>query len=280
METLGSAAEPKPQKVEASPTGWIEKMLGGNGGGVGGPLNVLVLGMDKRPPDSKEVRVEGTRTDTIMLVRLVPKTGEVKLLSVPRDLFIEVAPGVKDRVNAAYTYGGLLGTKDAVENYAKVPLNHHAVVDFEGFEAVVDAMGGVEVDIEDEFPDNWHMEEGLQKLNSRRALRFARYRGTACGDLDRIERQQKLLAALRSKMLAWNTVTKLPAMLKIANENVDTDLELLQAISLGRALAKNGGDGDLKGVQLKGYPETLSGGAQVLIPDQEANEAILADFRE
>src|SRR5918997_2898522 len=113
IETLGSAAEPKPQKVEASPTGWIEKMLGGNGGGgVGGPLNVLVVGVDKRPPDSKEAQVEGTRTDTIMLVRLAPKTGEVKLLSVPRDLLVEVKPGFKDRINAAYSYGGLGQTVD------------------------------------------------------------------------------------------------------------------------------------------------------------------------
>ncbi len=203
-ETVGNAAEPQPREVEASPTGWIEKMLGG--GGVGGPLNVLVLGVDKRPPESEEAQVEGTRTDTIMLVRLVPKTGEVKLLSVPRDLLVEVEPGVKDRINAAYTYGGLETTKDAVENYTKVPLSHHAVVDFEGFEAVVDAMGGVEVDIDDEFPDNWRMEEGLQRLNGHRALRYARYRGTACGDLDRIERQQELVAALRSKALKWNTV--------------------------------------------------------------------------
>jgi len=279
METLGSAAEPKPQKVEASPTGWIEKMLGGNGGGVGGPLNVLVLGMDKRPPDSKEVRVEGTRTDTIMLVRLVPKTGEVKLLSVPRDLFIEVAPGVKDRVNAAYTYGGLLGTKDAVENYAKVPLNHHAVVDFEGFEAVVDAMGGIEVYIEDGFPDNWRMEEGLQKLNGHRALRYARYRGTVCGDLDRIERQQQLVAALRSKALRWNTVRKMPDIVKVMNENVETDLGLDEAICRGRVLIRRGLNAKMTSNQLKGTPETLPNEDEVLLPNEQANEAILEDFR-
>lgn len=82
-------------------------------------------------------------------------------------------------------------------------------------------------------------------------------------------------------MLARNSVTKLSAMLKFANENVDTDLVgLLQAISLGRALATNGGDRDLKTVQLNGYPETLSSGARVLIPGQEANEAIPTAFRE
>ena len=81
-------------------------------------------------------------------------------------------------------------------------------------------------------------------------------------------------------MLARNSVTKLSAMLKFANENVDTDLGLLQAISLGRALATNGGDRDLKTVQLNGYPETLSSGARVLIPGHEANDAIPTAFRE
>jgi polyisoprenyl-teichoic acid--peptidoglycan teichoic acid transferase len=279
VETLGHGADPEPQKVETSPTGWIEKMLGSAGGGVGGPLNILVLGVDKRPSDSREAQVDGTRTDTLMLVRLVPKTGEVKLLSVPRDLLVEVEPGVKGRINAAYTYGGLEGTLDAVENYARVPLSHYAAVDFEGFEAVVDAMGGVEVDIEDEFPDNWRMEEGLQKLNGHRALRYARYRGTACGDLDRIERQQQLVAALRSKAFKWNTVRKVPDIVKVMNENVETDLGLDEGISLGRVLIRRGLNAKMTSNQLKGTPETLPNGEEVLVPNEQANKSILEDFR-
>ena len=278
-QTRGNGAEPKPQRVEASPTGWIEKMLGGNSGGVGGPLNVLVVGVDKRPPDSKEAQVEGTRTDTLMLVRLVPKTGEVKLLSIPRDLHVEVKPGVKDRINAAYSYGGLDQTVDAVENYAGVPLDHYAMVDFEGFEAVIDAMGGVEVDIEDDFPDKWRMEEGLQRLNGRRALLYARYRGTACGDLDRIERQQELVAALRSKALRWNTVRKVPDIVKVMNENVETDLGFDEAISLGRVLIRRGLNAKMTSNQLKGVPEILPNGGEVLVPNEQANKAILENFR-
>ena len=75
----------------------------------------------------------GSRTDTIMLVRVVPRTGDVKLLSVPRDLYVEVEPGEKDRINAAYNYGGIDETIDALENYSGVPIDHYAVVDFEGF---------------------------------------------------------------------------------------------------------------------------------------------------
>ncbi len=263
-ETPEEAEKPEQEKPEPPPAS--EEVL-----------NVLVLGVDRRPSVAEG---SSSRSDTIMLAQVTPGTGRVELLSVPRDLFVEVEPGVEDRINTAYAYGGVEQAKAAMENLTGVPIDSHAIIDFEGFEDVINAMGGVEIDVEDEIPPKYKIEDGVQNLNGEQALFYTRYRGTPGGDLDRIGHQQKMLAALRSKMIAWNSFTKMPAMLKIANENVDTDLGLLQAISLGRALATNSGDGDLQAVQLKGYPETLSSGAQVLIPDQEANEEMLQDFRE
>src|SRR5918994_5447251 len=98
--------------------GVMQMLLGTSGGDE--PMNVLVLGVDKRPPDSKEQQVDGTRSDTIMLVRLVPETGQGHLLSVPPDLLIEIEPGVEDRINAAYFYGGVEQTIGALENYTEV----------------------------------------------------------------------------------------------------------------------------------------------------------------
>ena len=243
----------------------------------GEPLNVLILGVDRRPSEDEGA---SSRSDTIMLAQVSPGSGRVELLSVPRDLFVEVEPGVEDRINTAYTYGGVEQARAVMEGVTGVPIDAHAIIDFQGFEDVIDAIGGVEVDVADEIPPKYKIQDGTQTLNGEQALFFARYRGTAGGDLDRIERQQQLLGALRAKMLRWNTVTTLPSMLRIANDNVDTDLGLFQAISLGRALVLRGGEGDLTAVQLKGYPETLPDGAQVLLPDWEANEEILQDFRE
>jgi polyisoprenyl-teichoic acid--peptidoglycan teichoic acid transferase len=243
----------------------------------GEPLNVLILGVDRRPSEGEGA---SSRSDTIMLAQVSPGSGRIELLSVPRDLLVEIEPGVEDRINTAYTYGGVEQAKAVMEGLTGVPIDAHAIIDFQGFEDVIDAMGGVEVDVADEIPPKYKIQDGPQTLNGEQALFFARYRGTSGGDLDRIERQQQLLAALRAKMLRWNTVTTLPSMLRIANENVDTDLGLFQAISLGRALVSRGGEGDLTAVQLKGYPETLPSGAQVLVPDYAANEEILQDFRE
>ena len=240
-------------------------------------LNILVLGVDRRPSAAKE---SSARSDTIMLVQTTPATGEIKLLSVPRDLYVEVEPGEKDRINSAYTYGGIKQARKMIERLTGVQVDGYVIADFEGFEKVIATIGGVKVDVgHGVFPEKWHMGEGVQRLGGRKALFYARYRGTACGDLDRIDHQQRLLAALREQALGWNTITKLPQIVKVTNENVDTDLGVLRAISLARALVMHGEDGEMSVAELKGYPTYLPSGAQVLMPNEEANEAILQDFR-
>ncbi len=246
----------------------------------GGPLDVLVLGVDRRPPDSREAQVDGTRSDTMMLVRADPGSGEVKLLSIPRDLLVEVGPGVQDRINAAYAYGGVEQAKAAVENATGVTVDRYAVVSFAGFEEVVDAMGGVEMDVEDELPPKYGIEDGPQTLDGRQALYYARFRGTPDADLGRIERQQRLVAALRSEALSWDTVGKLPGIVRVANEHIDTDLGLWQAISLARTLASRGRGTEVSSSRLDGMPETLTNGDEVLVPNQAANESTLKRFRD
>ncbi|HEX6709493.1 MAG TPA: LCP family protein [Rubrobacter sp.] len=244
----------------------------------GEPLNVLVLGVDRRPSAAEG---SSTRSDTIMLVQVTPGTGRVELLSVPRDLYVEVEPGHRDRINTAYTYGGIDQARAVMEGLTGVQIDSYVIVDFEGFEETIDAIGGVKVDVgHDVFPEKWHMGEGVQRLGGRKALFYARYRGTPRADLDRIDHQQRLLAALRKKALRWNTVTKLPQIAKVANENVDTDLGILQAISLARALVLHGRDGKMTSAELKGTPTYLPDGAQVLMPNDEANQRILQDFRQ
>ena len=238
---------------------------------------MLVLGVDRRPSDG----AGAGRSDTVMIVQVTPKTGKVEMLSVPRDLYVEIEPGVQDRINAAYTQGGVEQTWAVMEGFTGIPIDNYAIVDFQGFEDVVDAIGGVRVDVgQDQFPENWHFGEGVRRLDGDKALKYARYRGTAGGDLDRIQRQQLLLAALRRQALRWNTVTKVPRIVKVANENIDTDLGLLNAIAIGRALVRNGGAGEVKTLQLRGDPETLPSGAQVLIPNRASNEEVLQHFRE
>jgi LCP family protein required for cell wall assembly len=275
LKALTQASQPDPGDVDASPSDWVERMFGADEI-MDGPLNMLVLGVDTRP-DNEEM---GSRTDTIMLVQVVPKRGDVKLLSIPRDLFVQVEPGDKDRINAAYNYGGIEETIAAVENYSGLPIDHYATIDFEGFERVIDAMGGVRVDVgEDQFPEKFRMGEGIQRLNGHKALIYARYRGTPGADLDRMQRQRELVAALRSEALRWNTVKTLPEIMEVMDENVATDLDLDAAMTLGQILIRRGRHAEMTSQQLQGTPQTLSDGNEVLIPDDKANQDILDDFR-
>jgi len=259
--------------------GWVGGVMGGPKEGYGGPVNVLVLGVDRRPADSPLPQVIGSRSDTIMLVRIYPRSGEVGLLSIPRDLLVEVEPGVQDRINAAYSYGGVDQAREVVESVTGIPVDRYAIVDFDGFSDTIDAVGGVEVDVEDEIPPRYGIQDGLQTLNGEQALFYARWRGTSRGDLDRIEHQQRLIAALRSKALDWDTVTRLPEVMKIMEANVETDLGFREALSLGRVLIDRGRNAPMTTVQLEGTPDILPSGAQVLIPREAANEAILKEFR-
>ena len=269
-----------PGRLETSRASWVQRMFGGGEKVEDGPFNVLVLGVDERP-ESEE---EGSRTDTIMLVRVDPKTGDVRLLSVPRDLLVEVAPGEENRINAAYNFGGIDQTITAFEDFSGVDVDHYAVVDFEGFEDIMDAMGGVELDVEEPIRvgiegRRVYIPAGRQELDGLEALAYARYRGTAGGDLDRIERQQQLVAALRSHAFSLSTVRQLPTIVGVANRNVQSDLGFSQSVTLGRVLVKRGPNSQMTAQQLQGDPETLENGDQVLVPDAEANEEILDEFR-
>lgn len=239
------------------------------------PQNILVMGVDRR------AEVEGTRTDTMMLVRVYPETGELRLVSIPRDLFVEVKPGVRDKINAAYSYDGVSGSIGAVENFSNVYIDHYAVVDFEGFEEIVDTLGGVQIDLEEgEVPSKWKVKDEAQNLNGRRTLMYARYRSTSGGDIDRIRRQQEVLAAVRSKALRPRSMERFPRITRAVFRNVETDMSLVELASLGKIMAEHGRNGLMTYTQLKGTPDTLDDGAEVLVPDEAGNEYILREFRD
>ncbi len=272
----GAAADGTPESTATSAENTADKPASEDS------LDVLVLGVDRRPSGAGGVP---SRSDSMMLAQVSPGSGRVQLLSVPRDLLVEVKPGVEDRINTAYAYGGVEQAAAAVENLTGIAADRHVIVDFGGFEEAINALGGVTLEVEEPIRlgiegHRVYIPAGRQELGGLEALAYARYRGTACGDLGRIKRQQRLVAALREQALGWNTITRLPGIVKVMHENVDTNLGIVQAISLGRALAGRGEEGGMKSFQLKGNPETLPNGDAVLVPDEAANEEVLEDFRD
>ena len=238
--------------------------------------NILLMGLDggKDPEDS------GTqRADTLMLARLQADTGQVSLLSIPRDLYVEdMGPGgAPGRINSAYAYGGAERTVGAVEDFTGVPVDHYVSADFKGFRETVDALGGVRVRVQKDYLAKRGIPRGEQVLDGKEALLYARYRKTPAGDLGRIRRQQQILAALKSQVLSWEAIGSSPGIVRSLNEHVETDMGAPRMISFGRALARHE-DGGVESDQLEGRPVTLSDGRQVLEPKDRRNAEILYDF--
>lgn len=184
--------------------------------GGGDPLNILVMGSDTRKGQGggygSAQEIEGARSDTTLLVHIAGNRDSVTVLSIPRDLVTTIPPcrtpeGAKsarttDRFNAAFFIGGPECTIRTVTALTGLPINHFAVVDFAGFREVVDALGGVEVCVDEPVSDplaNLYLEPGVHRIRGEQALGFVRTRTGGLGDgsdLARIERQQEFLASM------------------------------------------------------------------------------------
>ncbi|MFD6951928.1 transcriptional regulator [Nocardiopsis sp. TSRI0078] len=182
-----------------------------------GGLTFLVIGSDSRDAMSEESQEElsvghapGQRSDSMMLVRLNHERDRVTVVGIPRDLWVEVPGQGPDKINAAYGHGGPQLAVRTVESLTDVRIDHYVEVDFQGFVDVVDALGGIEVCLPEPIRDpkaQLDMAAGTHQVGGTEALAFARTRATSRGDLDRIERQQQVLAAMLDKALSTETLS-------------------------------------------------------------------------
>jgi polyisoprenyl-teichoic acid--peptidoglycan teichoic acid transferase len=181
----------------------------------GRPFNLLVVGSDSREglddaDGSRYGNVGGQRNDTTLVVRVEPARKHVSMLSIPRDLVVPIAGGGEDRINAAFTGGPGQLVKTIEQNFG-VPIHHYVLIDFDGFQAIVDALGGIDVHFPYPSRDLKSgldiREAGCRHLDGGRALALARSRYFAYqldgvwhsdpwADLGRIRRQQAFLQAL------------------------------------------------------------------------------------
>ncbi len=212
-------------------------------------VTILLMGLDYRDWESGD---GPPRTDSMMLATIDPISETAGMLSIPRDLWVEIGGYGHGRINTAY----FLGERDrlpgggpelavsTVEKFLGVPIQYYVQIDFTAFERMVDELGGVEINVPDEItvdPIGPHntvvLEPGTQTLSGPVALAYARARHTEGGDFDRAQRQQQVALALRSQVLRLNTLptllAKAPAMYNELAEGIHTNLNLEQMISLG-----------------------------------------------
>lgn len=195
-----------------------------------GILTVLLLGCDMREGESSG------RSDTIMLAFVNLEEGAVNLLSIPRDTRVALAEGKgTTKINHAYAYGGQPLTRKTIENFLDVEVDRYVQVDFNGFAAIIDALGGVEYNVEQRMykpEESIDLQPGLQKLDGKQSLAYVRWRGTATADIGRVERQQKFLNAVLDQVMSSGTIFKLPKLMNEINQSINTDFTLNELLAL------------------------------------------------
>ncbi len=231
-----------------------------------GRTNVLLMGLDRTPPGT-----DAGRTDTLILLTLEPSPPYVGMLSIPRDLWV-VIPGVgENRINTAHVFAELAepgsGPEAALETLRAnfgVPVQYYVRVRFESVVAVVDALGGVEVRLEEPAAGYG---PGTHRLDGQAALRFLRDR-SGTDDFFRMAHGQAFLRGLFRTMAHPRAWSRLLAFLRETSRSLDTNLPAWLWPRLGLALLRVGPDGlDARLLPREAFqPFTTSAGAQVLLP--------------
>ena len=210
-------------------------------GGISMPItsgkrtNVLLLGIDAREGETM------ARTDSIIMASIDPKSKQIALLSIPRDTRVKIPGHGWDKINSASVYGGPELTAKVVSDLVGVPLKHYVSTDFSGFKEIVDTLGVVTLDVEqnmyhpDEAEYSIDLSAGLQRLDGDKALQYVRYRGYVQGDIERTRHQQVFLMALAEEMLQPSTIPKLPKLVREIDKYVKTNLGVGDMIKLASA---------------------------------------------
>lgn len=253
------------------------------------PATTLLLGTDHGPGAGRE---GAERSDSIMLVRTDPGRGRTSFLSIPRDLRVDVPGHGFAKINAAFQFGGPNLTVQTIKGFTGLQVNHLAVVDFGNFEQLIDALGGVTIDVPEPILSNrfdcpfatqeqcqrwdgWRFAAGEQTMGGRRALVYSRIRENrldpAENDLTRGERQQAVVRAIGDEVTSFSTLVRMPFLADDLIAPLATDLSAGQFAQLAWVKVRSGAT--LR-CRLGGTPTSI-GGESFLIGSEENRNVIL-----
>lgn len=203
-------------------------------------INVVLLGIDQRDNEP----INGSRSDTILIMSIDPVSKGAAMISIPRDLWVSIPGCGAQRINVAHACGGPELAQRTVEANFGITAKYYARVNFRGFEQIVDAVGGVIVDVErpikdDEYPtedygyQRVYIPAGPQLMDGRVALQYARSRHSE-NDFGRARRQQRVLVALRDRGMQLNMLPKVPSLIGLAQQTVSSNLSGPELLALAK----------------------------------------------
>ncbi|MBI2906592.1 MAG: LCP family protein [Chloroflexi bacterium] len=261
-------------------------------------VNILLLGVDRRP---NEVNAP-TRTDTILIATIDPGSKSAGLLGVPRDLWVDIpykeGSIIQDRVNTAYFYGDFYkypggGPALAMETIRRnlgVKTHYYASIEFEGFENIIDTLGGVTIDMKEPLIDphyptrdfgtmSIYIPAGVQHLDGEKALWYARSR-FQWADFGRMKHQQELLMAIRDRAMQLGIIPKLPALIGDLGGTVKTDLSVSEILTLATIAREIDPESIMsRSLDMKYLTATLTtAGADVVVPDRQKVKELINEM--
>ena len=255
------------------------------------PSNTLVLGVDV---GSKSRQGTQGRSDSIVLVRTDPDHHRIALVSIPRDLRVDIARHGDEKINAAYAFGGATLAIKTVERVTGLPINHVVVVDFSTFGEVVDALGGITVNVPKPILSNkfecpratqaacarwpgWRFRKGEQEMDGHTALIYSRIRENQLdpseNDFTRGGRQQAVIQAIADKVTSFNTFIRAPFIADDLVRPLATDLSAAQILQLAWVKRRTPSSGWLR-CRLGGTIADIGGVSYVI--GSEENVSVIA----
>lgn len=216
---------------------------------------IMVMGVDPRTEDTG-------RSDTLLLVSLDTEAKRASVFSIPRDTRVEMEQGAYEKINHAYAYGGHEYTKALLEKLLATSLDGYVLVDIHAFERMIDAVGGVDIEVEKRmyYEDPWDEDGGLvidlqpgeQHLDGEHAMQYVRFRDEE-GDIGRVARQQKFVQALLERVASPEVIPHLGEIVRELSSVIKTDIEsgdLVRYVTMLPEIKSNGVTSHV----LPGYP--------------------------
>ena len=241
-------------------------------------LNILVMGVDDRPRED-----DPGRSDTLMVMTIDTESREASIISIPRDTRVRIKGLGWDKVNHAYLVGQETLTKQTTENFLGIPMDYYVKVNLDSFGRIVDAIGGVTVDVEKrmQYEDSWDhyvidLQPGVQRLDGRTALQYVRYRDED-GDIGRVARQQKFIKAVLAEVSSPAIILKAPSIIREIFASLDTDIPVGLMLGVARKF-KNGLSGGFKTHMVEGLPYFIND-ISYWIPDIMKMRRVVAEMQ-
>lgn len=242
-------------------------------------VNFLLLGVD-----SKDVSENGnTRSDTMMLFNVNKNTGDVNILSIPRDTRVNIeGRQYQEKINHAFSYGGPDLALRTTSNLLGIDLEYYVVADYNFVKQFVDLIGGVEMDVPVDmvYQDSTitiDLNAGNQVLDGDKALQYLRFRSYPTADIGRIDAQQKFMKAMINQAITLKNITKVPQMISAYNNNIQTNMPSSVIAKYGLRAPKYDLD-NINMVTLPGEPAYINGISYYIHYEQQTRSIVQEIF--